>query len=82
MNLINQKQLVKILGISRSAFYEKMKHGLWPKPIKIAPRANRWFQHEVEEMIRLMATGASDEQIRRKVEDIHEARERCVGAFA
>jgi len=74
MNLIDLKELIKILKISRSAIYLNIKRGVWPKAIKISSRANRWFLHEVEEMVHLMAAGANEEQIRKKVQKIHEVR--------
>ena len=76
MDLIDLKELIKRLQISRSAIYAKMKAGLWPKAIKISPRASRWFASEVEQMILFMAAGPSDEQIRLKVASIHTSRQK------
>lgn len=78
MNLIDLKELINRLKISRSAMYAKMKAGLWPKAIKIAPRTSRWFCYEVEDMILFMAAGPTDEQIRSKVASIHAARQKHV----
>lgn len=74
MNLIDLKELISFLKISRSAIYSNIQKGLWPKAIKISSRANRWFRHEVEAMVGLMAAGATEQEIRAKVQQIHEAR--------
>lgn len=74
MSLIDLKELLRILKISRSAIYLKIKDGLWPRAIKISSRTSRWFRHEVEDMIRIMASGANSDQIKQKVKKIHEAR--------
>lgn len=76
MNLIDLKELIQRLKISRSAIYAKIKAGLWPKAIKISPRTCRWFSYEVEDMILFMATGPTEEQIRLKVASIHAARQK------
>ena len=78
MDLIDLKELLKRLKISRSAMYAKIKAGLWPKAIKIAPRTCRWFCCEVEDMILFMAAGPTDEQIRSKVMSIHTERQKHV----
>lgn len=78
MDLIDLKELLKRLKISRSAMYAKIKAGLWPKAIKIAPRTSRWFSFEVEDMILFMAAAPTDEQIRSKVVSIHAARQKRV----
>jgi predicted DNA-binding transcriptional regulator AlpA len=78
MDLIDLKELLKRLKISRSAMYAKIKAGLWPQAIKIAPRTCRWFSFEVEDMILFMAAAPTDEQIRSKVVSIHAARQKHV----
>ena len=74
IDLIDLKELLSMLKISRSAVYLKIKQGLWPKAIKISSRTSRWFRHEAEEMIRVMASGADPDQIKQKVKQIHESR--------
>lgn len=78
MDLIDLKELLKKLKISRSAMYAKIKAGLWPKAIKISPRTSRWFCFEVEDMMLFMAAGPTDEQIRSKVVSIHAARQKHI----
>lgn len=74
MDLIDLKELIRRLKISRSAMYLKIKAGLWPRAIKMAPRTSRWFNFEVEDMILFMASGPTEEQIRLKVKSIQAAR--------
>lgn len=76
MNLIDLKEMLKKLNISRSSMYKKIDMGLWPKPIKIAPRTNRWMSQEIDQMILILASGASQEQIKMKVESIHTSRQK------
>ena len=61
-------------GIKRSALYQHIATGLFPKPIRIGARAVAWPQHEVEAIVRARISGADDDAIRKLVAELHEAR--------
>ena len=57
MSEINQKILrlpsvVSVTGFSRSAIYNFVKAGSFPKPINISARSTGWVESEVQEWIR------------------------------
>lgn len=40
-----------LLGVSRSFFFNAVKQGLFPKPIKLSPRVCVWRQSDIEAFI-------------------------------
>jgi len=48
-----------------------IKEGLWPRPIKLGPRASAWFEEENDSVIDARAAGQSDAAIRSLVDEIH-----------
>ena len=40
--------VIQLTGYCRSAIYEKMAAGTFPKPVKLGPRAIAWLSSEVE----------------------------------
>ena len=40
-------------GLGRSTIYAHMDAGIFPRPIKLGPRAVGWLQKEIEEWIEL-----------------------------
>lgn len=51
-------------GHSRSQFYNKIKEGLMPPPVKIGVKSSAWAEHEIEAVNRARLAGQTDEQIR------------------
>lgn len=57
MEKAQKRSVIKIRGvtlvtqISRSAIYELIKKGLFPKPIKLGVRASGWFESEIEQWL-------------------------------
>lgn len=66
------------VGVARPTFYEHMAKGLFPRPIKIAPKLAVWPQAEVAQINAARVRGATDEQIRALVIELTEARKNCV----
>lgn len=52
------------LGLKKSAGYKRVTEGLLPPPIKIGKRAAGWPKHEIDTIVTLMVSGASEEEIR------------------
>ncbi len=61
-------------GHKRSALYQHIAKGLFPKPIRIGARAVAWPSVEVETIVRARIGGADDAALRRLVAELHEAR--------
>jgi prophage regulatory protein len=67
-------------GLSRSMLYLKITQGLWPKPVKLAPRCVGWPADEVAALNAARIAGKSEEEIRRLVLKLVAARESATGA--
>lgn len=61
-------------GDSRSVFYRLMDEGLFTKPVKISERCAVHPIHEVEAILGARLGGATPEQLRKLVADLHEKR--------
>ena len=61
-------------GISNSAFYREMDEGLFTKPVKIGVRSAAHPVHEVDAILGARLNGATDDQLRKLVVDLHERR--------
>ena len=49
--LMTRRQVEQKLGVSRSTVYRLLEAGAFPKPIKIAERAIRWHESEIDEYV-------------------------------
>jgi prophage regulatory protein len=61
-------------GYSRSAIYQRIAQGLWPKQVVLGPRTVGWPAHEVDAVNAARIAGKSDDDIRRLVAVLHAAR--------
>lgn len=57
-------------GTSRSTTYLRISQGLWPKPVRLGPRAVGWPEHEVGAINAARIAGKSDEEIRQLVTEL------------
>jgi len=46
--ILRRTQLEELLGLSRSAIYQMMADGEFPRPVKLGRRAVGWPEHEVQ----------------------------------
>lgn len=51
--MIRLPEVKRLVGLGTTAIYEKMKHGEFPKPVKIG-RLSAWIESEVQEWITQM----------------------------
>ncbi|MBS1823385.1 MAG: AlpA family transcriptional regulator [Acidobacteria bacterium] len=49
--LLRLPEVQQIVPLSRSAIYQMIAAGVFPKPIKIGSRASAWIEHDVQEWI-------------------------------
>jgi prophage regulatory protein len=61
-------------GDSRSVFYRLMDEGLFTKPVKISERCAVHPVHEVEAILGARLGGATPDQLRKLVANLHEKR--------
>ena len=61
-------------GGSRSVLYRQMEEGLFTRPVKIGARSSCHPTSEVQAILGARLNGATDEQIRALVADLHEKR--------
>lgn len=64
MEIIRAIPTFERIGLRKSAGYKRVKEGLLPPPIKIGKRASGWPKHEIDTIVTLMVSGASEEEIR------------------
>jgi prophage regulatory protein len=64
INLVRRVEAQKPFAISKSAFYDKIKQGLIPPQISIGSRAVAWPEHEIQEVIKALVAGKSNNEIK------------------
>ena len=47
IKLLRRREVEEITGLSRAGIYEQMTAGVFPKPVRIGPRAVAWVDAEV-----------------------------------
>lgn len=50
-NVLRRPQVIARTGLKRSAIYEQMAAGTFPKCIKLGPRAVGWIESEIDDWI-------------------------------
>ena len=79
MRILRCEKILDKTGDTRSPLYDKVSKGLFTRPIKIGgARAAGWPEHEVDQIIAARISGASDAEIRKLVERLHEQRKTAV----
>jgi prophage regulatory protein len=49
--LISRRRVTEITGLERSALYERIKRGTFPKPVRVGSAAERWQLAEIVEWV-------------------------------
>jgi prophage regulatory protein len=75
-------RVMTVSGHSRSTIYEKIRKGLWPKPIPIGMRSVGWPEDEIAAVNDAVIGGASQDDIRRLVSRLEAARKRLAAEMA
>jgi len=63
------------MEISRTALYERIRRGVFPKPIPSDLKRVYWLSHEVRAIVKAMRSGSSDDELGKVVQIIYECRE-------
>ncbi len=48
---IRQPVVLKVLGISQSTLWRKIKAGVYPRPVKLSPRLSAWRVKDIRALI-------------------------------
>lgn len=64
----------KAAGISRSTGIKLVSDGLFPKPFLIGARQTGWRASEIDAINKARASGASEDEIKQLVVELHERR--------
>lgn len=51
MRLLRLKQLIEKVGMKKTAIYDRMARGDFPKPISLGGRSVAWIESEIDEWI-------------------------------
>lgn len=78
--ILRRKQVEAQTGYSRSTLYLRISERLWPRPVRLGPRAVGWPAHEVQALTAARVAGFSDEEIRLLVNRLHAQRLQTVPA--
>ena len=68
------KAVLKRTGDGRTTHYQKIKDGLFPKPVRIGGRSVAWPSTEVDALITARIAGKTDSEIRVLVSTLEAAR--------
>jgi prophage regulatory protein len=71
MKLVRIKATLERTGDSRSALYEKIGKGLFPRPVKLGVRASAWPEAELDAILAARIAGASEHDLRSLVTSLH-----------
>ena len=74
LTLLRRKQVEVESGYSRSTIYLRIAQGLWPRPVRLGPRAVGWPAGEVAAINAARIAGHSDDELRALVDALHSAR--------
>lgn len=72
--IVRQPGASAVTGLPRSSFFRRQKQGLMPLPVDIGGRARGYPLAELEAVNEARIRGASDDQIRELVKQLHAAR--------
>ena len=66
----------RAMEISRTALYERIRNGVFPRRVPSDLKRVYWFSHEVAAVVRATRSGSSYDELRKVVQIIHECREK------
>lgn len=72
--LLRKPTVLSMTGFGTTTLYDRIKAGLFTRPIRIGARLSAWRASEVDEINRAIVAGKSDEEIRALVQLLENAR--------
>ena len=49
--LLSNRDVMAATGLCRSTLWRQVKHGQFPKPIRVSARSVRWLESEIEDWL-------------------------------
>lgn len=80
MRLLRMKDAIDRWPGGRSSYYEKVKCGLLPPPVRVAGRMSAVPEHELDRILAAWIAGYSDDEVRELVRQIVAERGREAGS--
>ncbi len=74
LELVDIRDVERIIGARKSKLYADAATGLFPKPINIGGRMSRWPKHEALAIAAVRVSGGDDDAVRALVVRLMEAR--------
>lgn len=74
MRMLRIDKVLEKTGDTRSPLYDKITRGLFTRPVKIGERAAAWPEHEADAISAARTAGASEAEIRKLVQRLHDER--------
>lgn len=74
IEILRRPQVERLTGLARSTLYDRVKQGLFPKPIKLGAKAIAWPESDVAAINSARIAGKSDVEIRELVVALEFAR--------
>ncbi len=68
--LLRLPDVLSISGLARTSLYDRIKHGLWPKPVNLGGRAVGWPSNEVAAVIAARISGKTNDEIRHIISEL------------
>jgi prophage regulatory protein len=72
--LLRKPTVLSMTGFGTTTLYERIKAGLFTRPIRIGARLSAWRASEVDEINRAIVAGKTDAEIRDLVKTLENAR--------
>lgn len=72
--LLKLPSVESAIGLKRSAIYDRIERGLFVAPVDLGKRSVGWVSTEVETIQRAIIRGASEDELRALVTEMHQAR--------
>jgi prophage regulatory protein len=72
--LLRKPSVLLMTGFGTTTLYDRIKSGLFTKPVRIGARLSAWPASEVEEINRAIVAGKADNEIRALVRSLERAR--------
>jgi predicted DNA-binding transcriptional regulator AlpA len=70
LTIVRRRYVMEEIGLTESTMYRRMQEGLFMKPVPISQRCVGWVLEQVQQYNALIASGASDDDIREFVESV------------
>ncbi|RUO79099.1 helix-turn-helix transcriptional regulator [Pseudidiomarina taiwanensis] len=62
--IVRFPEVIKITGWSKSTIYNRLKVGLFPKPVSLGARSVGFVESELQEYMHAVIAGLSDDELR------------------